>query len=209
MTMKLKMIPKQGVLYVALAFSMAAVILVACSKGKEKKDETQEMTEAALAERGKYLMMVSACHDCHSPKKITSDGQVLLDEDRLLSGHPKDEPLRPISGHNDWILFSQGLTSFVGPWGISYAANLTPDDTGTGNWTFEQFKTAIRKGKYKGMEGSRSLLPPMPWEVYQYFTDDDLKAIFTYLRTLKPIDNLVPAPVAFDDIPKEWLSKAE
>ena len=98
------------------------------------------------------------------------------------------------------MLFNMNLTAFVGPWGLSYAANLTPDDTGIGAWTFENFLTAIRKGKYKGLEGSRDLLPPMPWQMYRNMTDDDLKAVFTYLKSLPPISNIVPAPKSPTDI---------
>ena len=97
-------------------------------------------------------------------------------------------------------LFGQDLTPAVGPWRVSYSANLTSDETGTGNWTEQQFMTAIRKGKYKGLEGSRDLLPTMPWQVYRGMTDTDLKAIFAYLQTTKPVSNLVPAPIAPQDI---------
>ena len=94
-----------------------------------------------------------------------------------------------------YVLFNMGLTAATGPWGTSFAANLTPDDDGLGSWTEEQFFTAIRKGKYKGMEGSRDLLPPMPWFVFANWTDDDMKAVFAYLKSIKPVDNLVPAPI--------------
>ena len=114
-----------------------------------------------------------------------------------MSGHRQDEPLPPMeknAGRNGWVLFNMNTTAFVGPWGVTYAANLTPDDTGIGAWSFENFKTAIRKGKYKGQEGGRSLLPPMPWTMYRHMTDDDLKSIFTYLKSLPKINNLVPSP---------------
>lgn len=84
--------------------------------------------------------------------------------------------------------------------GGSFAANITSAETGIGNWTKEQFFGAIRKGKYKGLEGSRPLLPPMPWQVYRNMTDTDLNAIFAYLQTTKPIENIVPAPIAPIDI---------
>jgi cytochrome c553 len=86
------------------------------------------------------------------------------------------------------------LTAAIGPWGISYAANLTPDDTGTGNWTEAQFMKAIREGKSKGLDGARPLLPPMPWEVARNMSDEDLKAVFAYLQSVKPIKNVVPNP---------------
>jgi hypothetical protein len=73
-------------------------------------------------------------------------------------------------------------------------ANLTPDATGIGNWKEEQFIYALRNGKMKGLAGSRPMLPPMPWQMYRNMTDDELKAIFAYLKTTKPIRNIVPQP---------------
>lgn len=169
--------------------------LIACDSKKNESTITviqSELSNEELVKRGKYLVTIGACHDCHSPKAANG---MDIDTTRLLSGHPKDEKLPPIVESKDWVMFGMGLTSFVGPWGVSYSANLTPHETGTGNWTFEQFKTAIRQGKYKGLEGTRDLLPPMPWQMYRNMTDDDLKAVFTYLRSLPPIDNLVPQPI--------------
>ena len=91
---------------------------------------------------------------------------------------------------------NNGFTAFVGPWGISYAANLSPDDTGIKNWKLEQFITALRKGKSKGIETNRNLLPPMPWQMYRNMTDEDLEAVFVYLQSVPPQNNLVPAPVS-------------
>jgi len=125
------------------------------------------------------------------------------DPEKLLSGHPADLPLASFDKDlvKDWILFNPHLTAIAGPWGVSFAANITADETGIGNWTEEQFFRAIRQGKYKGLEGGRPLLPPMPWQVYRVMTDDDLKAIFQYLKSTKPISNVVPAPIAPDKIP--------
>jgi len=50
------------------------------------------------------------------------------------------------------------------------------------------------------MDGARQLLPPMPWPVYRNMTDEDLKAIFAYLKTTKPVRNIVPAPIAMNEI---------
>jgi len=177
----------------------ALVTLASCNYSVEQstKETKIELSQEELIKRGAYLTTIGACHDCHSPKIMTPQGPE-PDPSRLLSGHPQNEAIPAVSINQDWILFSQNLTAFVGPWGISYAANLTPDDTGTGNWTFEQFKTALRKGKYKGLTAGRDLLPPMPWQMYQHFTDDDMLAIFTYLRSLPKVNNLVPMPIAPD-----------
>jgi hypothetical protein len=172
-----------------------------CSRPSEQEalqPNKQELSQEQLVARGKYLTTIGGCNDCHSPKIMTPAGPE-PDPSRLLSGHPQNEKLSTIIKTSDWLLFNNTLTAFVGPWGVSYAANLTPDDTGIGNWKFEQFVTAIRKGKYKGLEEGRPLLPPMPWQMYRTMTDDDLLAVFTYLKSLQPVDNLVPSPISPDN----------
>lgn len=181
----------------------AVVIMASCelseNENTAKKETVINFSDKELISRGKYLVTVNACHDCHSPKIMTANGPE-LDTTRLLSGHPKDQALAPIVKTQDWILFNNTLTAAVGPWGVSYAANLTPDDTGIGNWKYEQFETALRKGKYKGLENNRMLLPPMPWQMFRNMTDEDLQAIFAYLKSLPKVDNLVPMPIAPDKI---------
>jgi len=183
---------------------LACLPLLACARA-EKNVPPSPVSEARstserpapsqdeLVARGRYLTTVGGCNDCHSPKIMTDHGPE-PDPERLLSGHPAGEPLPPTNTANPaWISFSMDLTGYVGPWGVTYSANLTPDETGIGKWSYQQFETAIRKGKYKGIEGGRDLLPPMPWQMYRNFTDHDLKAVFTYLKSLKPVKNLVPA----------------
>lgn len=184
-------------LKVISAIILGCLALFNCTRPEEKETNvpaTKVLSDAELIARGKYLTTVSGCHDCHSPKIMTPEGPE-PDPERILSGHPKNEKLSNIITTKDWVLFSNNLTAAVGPWGVSYAANLTPDETGIGNWTFKQFETAIRKGKYKGLEGGRSLLPPMPWQMFRNMTDEDLRSIFAYLKSIPPIDNLVPAPI--------------
>ena len=82
-------------------------------------------------------------------------------------------------------------TAYTGPWGISYTANLTPDqNTGIGIWTEDMFINAIRTGRHMGV--SRPIAPPMPWTVYRNASDVDLKSIYAFLRTITPIVNHVP-----------------
>jgi hypothetical protein len=152
-------------------------------------------SEAELIDRGKYLVETMGCHDCHSPKRMGPNGPE-LDPDRLLSGHPAGSTLPPVPKDvAGWALFSMDLTAAVGPWGTSFSANLTSDETGIGNWTEEQFKRSITKGLYKGLEGSRPLLPPMPWQNLVNLKDEDIHAIFTYLKSTRPVENVVPAPI--------------
>ncbi len=151
--------------------------------------------------RGEYLVAIMGCDDCHTPKKMGAQGPE-PDMDSRFSGHPAQMPLGPIDAAalKNWLLFNQATTAFVGPWGVSYAANLTPDDTGLGKWSESQFFKAIREGKYKGLDSARPLLPPMPWPSFKHANDEDLKAIFAYLKSVKPINNLVPMNVAPDKI---------
>jgi cytochrome c553 len=55
------------------------------------------------------------------------------------------------------------------------------------------FVNALRKGQHLG--AGRPILPPMPWQVLNEQSDDDLKAIFAYLKSLPPVKNQVPEPV--------------
>lgn len=148
-------------------------------------------------EWGEPIVIVSACHDCHTPKKMTAEGPV-PDSTRWLSGHPAEMTKievdkKEIEGKG--LIVTKDLTEWAGAWGTTYTANLTPDPTGIGNWTEQQFYTAIREGKYKGLKGSRSLLPPMPWQMYRNMTDNELKAIFAYLKSIRPVRNVVPPPI--------------
>jgi hypothetical protein len=121
------------------------------------------------------------------------------DMTRMLSGHPENykltEPAATPSGQwQHGFVMARTMTSFSGPWGVSFAANLTPDqNTGLGIWTDDMFITALRTGKHFGV--SRPILPPMPWMNAAKMTDDDLKAVFAYLRSIKPVSNHVPDPI--------------
>lgn len=174
---------------------LAVTAMVSCQKeAKEPLQSTRVLTESEEILKGKKLVTTIGCGDCHSPKVFTEFGPA-EDQSRLLSGHPQNEPMPPVdkSVLQNWVLFGHQNTMAVGPWGVSYAANLTSDATGIGNWTFEQFKTAMTKGKYKGLEQSRNLLPPMPWPNYAQLEEHELKAIFAYLKSTPPVNNNVPA----------------
>lgn len=146
-------------------------------------------------ERGRYLVTIGGCNDCHTPWIVGPDGQFGPDPSRTLSGHPESMPLSAASlSGNGWGWAGAGTnTAFSGPWGVSFAANLTPDPSGTGAWDEEIFIRTLRSGKHWGQ--SRDILPPMPWFNYGKMTDEDLKAVFAYLRSLPPVSNHVPQPL--------------
>ncbi len=143
-------------------------------------------------ERGRYLVSVMACNDCHTPLKLGANGPE-PDMSRMLSGHPETVtmPAPPPLDHA-WAWAGAGTnTAFAGPWGVSYAANLTPDqNTGLGIWTEDLFVRALRTGKHMG--SGRAIAPPMPWAALGTATDEDLQAIYAYLRTIPPVVNHVP-----------------
>lgn len=151
----------------------------------------------ATVARGEYLVTVGGCDDCHTPKVFGPHGPD-FDKTRRLSGHPAAEKLPPVPagiiGPQQWgAVTNNHLTAWVGPWGVSFAANLTPDASGLGGWTPENFIQALRTGKHAG--SGRPILPPMPWMNYARMTDDDLRAVFAFLKSLPPIANTVPAPI--------------
>jgi mono/diheme cytochrome c family protein len=148
------------------------------------------------AERGKVLVTVGGCHDCHSPKKIGPGGPE-PDMSRALSGHPQDVKVtaafKAPKGSPYTIHTIDHLTAWSGAWGVSFAANLTPDpDTGM-SMPERSFLAAMKSGAHLG--SSRPILPPMPWQMYAQLSDDDLKAIYAYLKTLAPVKNKVPDPI--------------
>ena len=147
-------------------------------------------------ERGKFLVTIGGCNDCHTPLKMGAKGPE-PDFTRLLSGHPSGMQLPPPPAlpPGPWmVVASATLTAWSGPWGISYSANLTPDpETGIGAWDETTFIRAMRTGKHLG--GGRDILPPMPWQGLGSLGDEDLKAIFAYLKSVPAINNAIPNPV--------------
>jgi len=193
-----------------------AFYLTGCNSASDEKKEqasttpeTKTMTKEEMIKRGDYVVTTGSCNDCHSPKIMTKMGP-MPDSTRLLSGHPANDPLPPINLNSlkpgNWMSMASDITAFVGPWGISYTANLTPDSaTGIGAWSEATFINTIRSGKHLG--NGRDILPPMPWPFVAKLTDDDLKAVYAYLMSLPPVSNKVPAPVSPPDVMKMAANK--
>jgi hypothetical protein len=180
-----------------------AMILASCqNNAKQAAPEVVKPTGEELVKRGEYLVTIMGCNDCHSPKTMGPQGPVVI-ADLLLSGYPSDRPLPKVEVQAikaGWVTLVADLTAAAGPWGVSFAGNLTPDQTGIGNWPGENFKRALKEGKYKGLEGTRTLLPPMPWTNFVNISDDDVDAIFAYLKSLKPVKNVVPFAIAPEEM---------
>ena len=161
----------------------------------------QEAATQPPVERGKYLVTVVGCHDCHTPKIEGPGGKPMLDEKHLLAGHLEKAPFptwtpADFKDRNALALTNSSLTAWAGPWGVSFAINLTPDkETGIAEWSEQSFIQAMRTGKHQGQPNGREILPPMPWENFKNFADDDIKAVYAYLRSIPAVKNRVPLPV--------------
>ena len=154
-------------------------------------------SQSDMVQRGKYLVdAVAACGYCHTPRAGAE-----YNMEMYLAGHPARQSyprykLPSMMQQGIFIVTSTQMTAFSGPFGTSFATNLTPDkETGLGDWTEEMFIGAIRTGLHQGVEGNRKIFPPMPAKHYAQMNDEDLKAIWAYLRTIKPVKNEVSPPL--------------
>lgn len=187
-------------LYASIVIAVIGGVLLGVFHSTETS--AAESSSHEMVERGKYLVTIGGCHDCHTPKVFTEKGPE-LDASRLLSGHPEGLTLPELEVSrltpDNWVLLNNQLTAAAGPWGISYTANITSDkETGIGRWTEAAFIETMRTGLHWG--AGPPLLPPMPWMNLAQAKDEDLKAIFAYLQSTKPVKNRVPAPVPIEEI---------
>lgn len=157
--------------------------------------ESAQASETAL-QRGRYLVNTMGCNDCHTPLKPGARGPE-PDMSRMLSGHPESlvMPPAPALSPGPWqVVASATGTAWSGPWGVSFTSNLTPDrETGLGNWSLNDFTQTLRKGRHLGV--GREILPPMPIPYYKQLKDEDIAAIWAYLRSVPAVRNRVPAPL--------------
>ncbi|REJ73514.1 MAG: diheme cytochrome c-553 [Acidobacteria bacterium] len=164
------------------------------STAKTPADASKAL-DPAKVERGRYLTTVMFCNDCHTPFKMGENGPE-PDMSRMLSGHPASVKVTGAPAFdNGWAsAANETNTAWAGAWGVSFTANLTPDvETGLGAWSEDEFVAAVRSGRHRGR--GRPILPPMPWPFLSQASDDDLSAIYTFLRSLPPISNRVPDPI--------------
>ncbi len=180
--------PVTVIVVTGLTLAVTLVAFTACRGGSA--------AAVSPAERGRYIVATSGCHDCHTPWIVGEKGPQ-PDMSRALCGHPAalvihEAPAPPAS---PWLMVGAATnTAWAGPWGVSFTTNLTPDEeTGIGAWSEEMFIGAMRTGRHLG--AGRPILPPMPWPGIGSMTDDDLKAVFAFLKSGAPIRNKVPDPL--------------
>jgi mono/diheme cytochrome c family protein len=130
-------------------------------------------------QRGKYLVSVIPCTDCHTPGTFLGKP----DMKRYLGG--------------------SDVGFEVPRLGIFYGSNLTPDnETGLGKWTKEQIAIAMTTGK---RPDGRVLAPAMPVESFKHLNHSDALAIAAYLKTLPAIKNKVPGPFGPTETPTSFV----
>src|SRR5665213_2781933 len=194
---------KNQLLNTAITAALAASLFAGCMSKSENQTGTDStattntgstQVAAPSIARGNYLVSAMGCNDCHTPWKMGAQGPE-PDMSMMLSGHPASMKIdRPPMLMPPWAWAGDmSMTAFSGPWGVSYAANLTPDSTGIGAWTQDEFLNSLRDGKVKGT--GRAILPPMPWEDFKNLTDADLASIYMYLMSIPKISNSVPDPM--------------
>jgi mono/diheme cytochrome c family protein len=156
----------------AIALVTGTAVLAAAALGLSRTAVAADADPKAAADasiaRGKYLVAIMSCNDCHTPGTLYG----APDAARFLAGSEM---------------------GWAGPWGIAYAANLTPDSlTGLGRWSASEISKAIRTGN---RPDGRQLSAAMPWLNFSNLTDDDALAIANYLKTLRPVKHAVPRPL--------------
>jgi len=164
-----------------------------------KSDEQEEVYRKYNIERGKRLVELGGCSQCHTPKIKTPLGYK-PDKDRFLSGFPQDQELPDlpyaeiVAGETEKTFYTTDATVWVGRWGISFASNLTPDpETGIGNWNEDEFINIFRQKRHFGQDSQIS--SPMPLNAYSQLGFFELRSIFVYLQTIPPVSNDVPTRI--------------
>ena len=115
-----------------------------------------EISEPSNLKNGRKVFSVSGCGSCHAKEKV---------------------------GNLDLIQLGGGVKIST-PFGIFYAPNISPDnENGIGNWTFEQFKKALKEGV---SPAGQHYFPSFPYMSYQLMTEKDIFDLFSFIRTLSP-----------------------
>jgi len=174
-----------------LGFAFVAESSAIEARAEESVTETKPSREEYV-ERGRYLVKAMACTHCHTPHDDRG-GEV---PGLYMSGHPENAPLPQwdpsLLERGILVGLAPTLTAFAGPFGVSVAGNLTPDEeTGIGTLTLEQFIESRRTGLHWRL--NRPVMPPMP--DYREVSDEDLKAIYTFMMSLPPVHNRFPDSV--------------
>ena len=168
----------------SLGLVALALLGTACAFNSSRETVPADWEQSSYLERGNYLVNhLGHCYGCHTP--LAPDGR--SDMSLYLSGVPAKFAGTKVGPSQ--------VAGFPGPRGArTYSKNLTPDpETGLGRWTEEQFLETFKHGVRP--DGTRYAISPMEWNIYANMKEEDVRAIYRYLRTIKPIPNKVPANI--------------
>lgn len=185
-----------------ITFSFTIFFIFSCADSKTETSTASPAKESfggfeSQLKWGENLVHNAGCNDCHTPKKMGPNGPE-DDKSLMLSGHPAQMPPADFDrteAAKRGLIVTQTFTSWTGPWGTTFAVNLTSDSTGIGSWKEEQFLKALKEKKWMGLDNTRPLMPPMSMMPVTLMSDDELKAIFAYLKTTTPIKNTAPEAI--------------
>jgi mono/diheme cytochrome c family protein len=154
-----------------MAFALVTITLATAALAVERTAKTGAPAKAkpdgsaSVIERGHKLAIYGGCVDCHTPGALFGSP----DFSRQLSGSE---------------------LGWTGPWGTTYARNLTPDlETGLGYYNEKEIVLALRSGKR--LDG-KPMLPPMPWQNIASLSEADMHALVAYLQCLPPVEHKSP-----------------
>ena len=167
-----------------LAYGALTFIGAACAFNFAQETIPADWEQTSYIERGNYLVnYLGHCAGCHTP--LAPDGE--SDMSLYLSGVPAKYAGTKVGRSQ--------VAGFPGPRGARfYAANLTPDpETGLGRWSEEQFVRTFKHGVRP--DGTKYATSPMEWNIYANMKEEDVRAIYRYLRTINPIPNKVPTNI--------------
>jgi hypothetical protein len=173
----------------AVLLAGAGVLILLPQRLLSQEPVPKDWEQRSYIDRGKYLVdHLGECVGCHTP--LGKGGSGDPDMNLYLSGVPAK-----FAGAKEG---PPQVAGFPGPKGARfYPKNLTPDpETGMGKWTEEQFVKALKEGVRP--DGTKYPRSQMEWEFYGNMTEADIRAMYRYLRTIKPIKNKVP-----DNIPPQ------
>lgn len=176
---------RRGGWVLVLAASLAAGGTALAEDGKAAKSSADALFKFSYEDyyraRGQYIVnIVFNCGYCHTP--LDKDGQI--DRSKFLSGNPAGR-----TGPSN--------TAFETPWGRVFAPNITPDKkTGIGSWDRERFVSTVSTGLHGKENPERWIFLPMPWLSIRNLPRDDIEAIWEFIRSVPPVENAAPTPIA-------------
>ena len=151
---------------IAMFLSASAVYFGLLGMGTALAQQKTSKSDPQI-ERGRYLVKVAGCNDCHTAGYPESGGKV-----------PESQ----------WLMGDK--LGWRGPWGTTYAVNL------------RRYMQPLTQDQWVTVAKNMQARPPMPWFALRDMTDQDLKAIYSYVKTLQPVGDPAPAYLPPDKMPQ-------